>query len=197
MKKMKTRTLVFLALMAAVATILMYFEMPLPFMPPFLKLDLSSLPVVLTSFIMGPVQSLFVVLVKDLVHLISTQTGGVGELADFIMTAAFSLTAGGLYHGMKKTHRGVVMGCVTGILAITVAALAANYFLLIPFYSKIMPIEAIVAACNALNSNINDISGYYWFGVLPFNLIKGTVVCLVTVFTYKRLAKAVKMDDYL
>ncbi len=90
MKKMKTRTMVFLALMAAIASILMYFEMPLPFMPPFLKLDLSSLPVVLTSFIMGPVQSLFVVLVKDLVHLMSTQTGGVGELADFIMTAAFS-----------------------------------------------------------------------------------------------------------
>jgi len=197
MKKLSTRTMVFLALMAAASTILMYIEMPLPFMPPFLKLDLSSLPVVLTSFIVGPVQSLFVVLVKDLVHLMSTQTGGVGELADFIMTGAFSLTAGAVYHGMKKSHKGAFWGCVASIFAMTVAALAANYLLLIPFYSKIMPIDAIVAACSALNSNITDISGYYWFGVLPFNLIKGTIVCAVTVPTYKRLAKAVKLDELL
>ena len=46
----------------------------------------------------------FISLVKDLIHLLSSQTGGVGELSDFLIYTAFSLSAGFLYryHKSKK-----------------------------------------------------------------------------------------------
>ena len=39
-QSISTRKLVVLALLTAISTVLMYFEMPIPFMPPFLKLDI-------------------------------------------------------------------------------------------------------------------------------------------------------------
>ena len=72
----RTRTLTFTALMAAISTVVMFFEFTFPPFPPFLKFDLSGLPVLLTAFIMGPAQAILVALIKDLFHLLSTTTGG-------------------------------------------------------------------------------------------------------------------------
>ena len=93
----RVRTLTYMALFAAISTLLMYIEMPLPFLPPFLKLDISGAPILLAAFLFGPWQAVGITLVKDLVHLLSTQTGGVGELADFLMLASFALLCGYLY----------------------------------------------------------------------------------------------------
>lgn len=194
-KKMSVHNMVILALFAALSTVLMYLETPLPLLPPFLKLDVSALPVVLASFTIGPIQSIFVVLIKDLVHLLSTQTGGVGELADFIMVSSFALVAGFTYRGLKKTTKGAIIGCVLGTIAMMSAGVAANYLLLIPFYSKLMPIEAIVSACNAINSNVTDMSGYYLLGVLPFNFVKGVLVSLVTLPTFHKLGAVLKVEN--
>ena len=38
----KTSKITYTAIFAAIATVLMYFEFPIPFMPPFLKVDLSG-----------------------------------------------------------------------------------------------------------------------------------------------------------
>ena len=54
----RTRTLTFTALMAAISTVVMFFEFTFPPFPPFLKFDLSGLPVLLTAFIMGPAQAM-------------------------------------------------------------------------------------------------------------------------------------------
>ena len=40
------------ALMAAISTVVMFFEFTFPPFPPFLKFDLSGLPILLTAFIM-------------------------------------------------------------------------------------------------------------------------------------------------
>ena len=93
MKKMNTRKMVYIGLLAAVATVLMYLELPLTFlfMPPFLKLDISGVPTLIGTFMFGPAAGIFITLVKDLIHSLSSQTGGVGELSDFLIYAAFSL----------------------------------------------------------------------------------------------------------
>ena len=98
-KRMNTKKLVYIGLLAAVATALMYLELPLTFlfMPPFLKLDISGVPTLIGTFMFGPAAGIFISLVKDLIHLLSSQTGGVGELSDFLIYTAFSLSAGFLY----------------------------------------------------------------------------------------------------
>ena len=47
------------AMLAAIAVILMYMEIPVPFMPGFIKLDISDLPALFGSFIYGPLCGVF------------------------------------------------------------------------------------------------------------------------------------------
>ena len=187
----KTRQLTYVAMFSAISAVLMYFEFPLPFMPPFLKVDLSAIPVLLAAFMLGPVQAVAITLIKDFVHLLSTQTGGVGELADFLVLSAFAVTAHYIYLRIK-TKKGAMLACLGGSLVSVTAACFANYYLIIPFYSKIMPIEAIIAACAAVNPAINSISMYILLGVVPFNLVKCLIISVVTMLSYKKLAHLIR-----
>ena len=70
------------AMLSAVAFVLMFLDTAVPFMPSFIKLDLSELPALIASFALGPVWGVIVCLIKNLLHLTMTQTGGVGELSN-------------------------------------------------------------------------------------------------------------------
>ncbi len=188
----KVRKLVMVALLAAISTVLMWIEVPIPGLPPFLKLDISSVPVMLGSFMFGPVAGISIALVKSLVHALSTQTAGVGELADFIITSSFALTAGIIYK-FNRTKKGALIASVASIGVITVVGALANYFILLPFYAAAyMPMEAIIEMCQAINPNITDVKGYIIFGVVPFNLLKGTVVAVINYLLYKRLSGMIR-----
>ena len=79
----KTSKITYTAIFAAIATVLMYFEFPIPFMPPFLKVDLSGAVVLIGAFIFGIAPAITMIGIKDIIHLTQTQTGGSGEVADF------------------------------------------------------------------------------------------------------------------
>jgi riboflavin transporter FmnP len=192
-RKMSTRKMVYIGLLAAVATALMYLELPLTFlfMPPFLKLDISGVPTLIGTFMFGPAAGIFITLVKDLIHFLSSQTGGVGELSDFLIYATFSLAAGFIYR-FHKSKKGALIACLAGTAAVTIVGALTNLFLIIPFYSKIMPIDAIVSACNAVNPMIDSINGYILFGAMPFNLIKGLIISGLTFLVYKKLSQLMK-----
>ena len=66
---------------------------------------------------------------------------------------------------------------------------ALNYYVLLPLYSKIMPIETILNMAKAVNSTVVDIKTLVIYTVLPFNLLKGLVISLLTIPLYKRLSK--------
>lgn len=187
----KTRRVTVTAMFAALATILMFFEMPIPFMPPFLKLDPSAVPILIGGFILGPVAGMTMVFIKAFVHFFSSTTGGVGELADFIITSSFVITASIIYR-RHHTKMGAILACVGGTVALATVGVLANKFLLLPFYSTVMPLEAIFKACAAVNPLITDTNTYLIYGVLPFNLIKGIVVSLLTFPVYKRMSTHIK-----
>ena len=182
----KTRKMTLIGIFAAISTVLMFFELPLPFMPPFLKFDPSGVPILLASMLMGPSSAICVALVKDIIHLLSTQTGGVGELADFLIMATFSIVVGSIYR-KRSDRKGVLLATIAGTLTCAVAGALANYYLLIPFYSKIMPLEAIFSACAEINPAIDGLSAYIFFGAVPFNLIKGLLLTIFTFLLYRRL----------
>jgi riboflavin transporter len=182
----KTRLIVFAAMLAALSSVLMFFEFPLPLLPPFLKLDFSDIPVMIGAFVLGPLPALGITLVKDLIHATISWSGGVGELADFSMTGSMALTAGLIYRAGKSKRMPVLAGAV-GVVAIMGMGALANYYLLLPFYAKMMPIDAILSLCAKVNPVITDVKSYILFGVLPFNLIKGVLMTVVTLIVYKRL----------
>lgn len=187
----KVRRITVTAMFAAIATILMYFETPLPFMPPFLKLDPSAIPILIGSFILGPMAGMVMVFIKAFVHFFSSTTGGVGELADFIITSSFVVTAAFIYR-RYHTKKGAVLACIGGTLALATVGVLANKYLLLPFFSSVMPMEAILAACGKVNPLITDIDSYLLYGALPFNLMKGTILSLLTFPVYKRMSTHIK-----
>ena len=92
-KRDNVRYLTVTAMLSAVAYILMFLDFSVPFMPAFIKMDLSELPALIGSFAMGPLCGVVVCLIKNVLHLFITTTGGVGELSNFILGVAFVLPA--------------------------------------------------------------------------------------------------------
>ena len=103
---------------AAISTILMFIEMPIPFMPPFLKIDLSGVPILIMGFMYGPLPAIYVTIIKDAIHMLSSQTGCVGELADMIILYSFSVVSSLLYR-KNPSRKGVVISVLAGAATIT------------------------------------------------------------------------------
>ena len=176
---------------AAISTILMFIEMPIPFMPPFLKVDLSGVPILIMGFMYGPLPAIYVTIIKDAIHMLSSQTGCVGEFADMIILCSFSVVSSLLYR-KNPSRKGVVISVLAGAATITVVGSLANKFMLIPFYSKVMPLEAIIDACHAVNPMVDSMNAYILFGAAPFNLIKGLIISALTFLVYKKLSHLMK-----
>ena len=179
-------TLTRCGLLAAMAVILFYIEIPVV---AFYKLDLSTLPAILAGFAMGPIEGLAVILVKDLVHLLGTSTSGVGELADFLMSAAFVVPASLIYR-RAKSRKSALKAMVVGSVLMTVAAVLINYFILIPAYQVLMnlPLHVIIGMGAAVLPFIDSTLKLVIFITAPFNILKSVVLSFVTYLLYKRVS---------
>ncbi len=185
----KTKKLVSIALFAAIATVLMFIEFNIPMTPPFLKVDISGAVILIAVLTLGLKEAVSALLIKDLIHLLSTQTGGVGELADFIMLTAMAVALWLITRNNKDVKK-VVIGCVAATAALIAAGAITNAYMLIPFYAKVMmPVEAILDMCQKVNPNITSITSYVVWGVVPFNLVKGVILSIITVLLYKKSGK--------
>ena len=176
-------------LLAAVAFVLMYIEFPLPIAPPWLKLDISDFPALLAGFALGPVSGCVVEAIKVVLFffLKNSGTGGVGELANLLMGLAFVLPSAWIYL-KHKNFKGAIIGTLIGVAAMAVAGGALNYWLLIPAYSKFMPIEAIIAACQAINPAVDSVLGYVLVMAVPFTLLKGLLDGVLVFLVYKKIS---------
>ena len=185
------RKLTTTAVMAAIATILMYIEFPIPIMPGFIKLDFSELPALLTSFALGPWYGALVCLLKNLIHLPVTSSSGVGELANFLIGVCFVIPAGYIYQ-FRKSRKGALIGSLVGALFMAVISFPINYFIVYPFYTNFMPMEAIVGAYQAILPSIKGLSDALLIFNVPFTFVKGMIDVVITFLVYKRLSPIIK-----
>lgn len=187
---LKTRNLVRVGVLGAIAFFLMFIDLPLTFVAPgFMNLDISDVPGLIAGFAMGPVYGVMVQLIKNLLNVTSTSTGGVGELSNFIVGSTFVVVSSLIYH-RNKTLKNAFIGLFFGVLAMSALAMASNYFVVFPLYAKIMiPMETIINMGRAINPHIDSLGKMMILSVLPFNIIKGTVNALVTAMVYKRVRK--------
>lgn len=192
-KLLTTKNLVLMGMMGAVAAVLMLFEFPLAFIAPsFYGLDLSEVPVLVGAFSMGPVAGVIIEFVKILIKLVMkpTTTGFVGEFANFAVGCALVVPAAIIYH-TKKSKKSAICGMIIGTIVMAVAGVVINAVVMLPFYSKVMPLESILALGAAINPAVSNIWSFAIICVGPFNLIKGAVVSLVTSLIYKRISNLI------
>jgi riboflavin transporter FmnP len=184
------RTLTITAILAAISSVLTYLDFRLPFIPQFLWFDFSNLPALIASLAYGPFHGVAIELIKCLMHLVRTRTGGVGELATFITGISLVIPAG-LIYARRRTRRGAILGMASGVVIMTVVAVFVNAYALLPFYSKIsfIPMEELIATVTVIFPSADSLFGLVMFGLAPFNLIKGITVCLLTYILYKRFSR--------
>lgn len=200
MERSRTRTIVQVAMLGAVAGVLMNFEFPIPFLAPsFYQMDFSEIPVLIGSFAMGPLAGVLVELIKILVHLVTrgTMTAGVGDVANFLMGCAYVIPAGLLYrYHHVKTRKHAVVGMAAGTVLTTILACFANAFVLLPAYGKAfgMPVQAFVEMGTAVHSSVNSLLGFVALIIVPFNLVKYTIVSVIVFFVYKRIRVVLRGD---
>ncbi len=188
--KNNIRTMVQIGMLGAVAMILMSFEIPLWFAPPFYKIDLSELPVMIGCFAMGPAAGALIEFVKVILHMAirGTTTAGVGDLANFLIGCALIVPAGLIYKKVR-TKKGAMIGMTVGTIVMTVLGCVINAWILLPFYATAsgMPLDALIQMGTAINAGIQDIFTFVMFAVAPVNILKGELVSVLTLLLYKNI----------
>lgn len=191
----KTRKIAVSGIFGALATLLYvlpFFKFPLPFLPPFLEFNFSDIPTLIAGFTYGPLVAFLVHLIKIIIKLPMSHTACVGELADFVIGLLFVMPAT-IYYKKNKSKKGALIGLVISTLVATLGACLVNRFLLIPFYSKIYGLETVLAMARGVNSHITNIEwSLVLWGVLPFNLLKNSVVCALSFVLYKKISNVIK-----
>mgnify|MGYP000989104330 FL=1 len=179
------------AMLSAVAFILMFLDFSVPFMPAFIKMDLSELPALIGAFFMGPVCGILICLIKNVLHLFITTTGGVGELSNFLLGVAFVLPAGLIYRH-KKSRRSALIGSLFGAVIMGVFSVVSNYFLVYPVYYNFMPEEAVLGAYQVIVPSMKSILQCLVCFNMPFTIVKGLFSVVITFLVYKHISPILK-----
>ena len=178
MQNRNTKKLVGVSMLAAVAFILMFFAFPIIPGVTFLKIDFSDIPVLLGMFLYGPVAGIAVAVIRTILHYV--QTGGdagypIGDTASLIASLAYCLPIYYLMRNKAENTKNLLLANTLGTVSLTVILSVLNAYVLIPLYFAV------------LHFSVGPIQKYVFYGVVPFNLIKGIIVSTVFVALYKKL----------
>lgn len=191
-KLLKTSTLVKISILSAIGYILMFISVPLPMLfPEFLKIDISDLTALLGGISLGPMVGISISFLKNLLQFVTgmSTTGGVGEIANFLIGGSFVFTVSYIY-SKKRNLFGVIVGLISGIVIMTIVGCIANYFIILPFYSTIgFSIDAVVSMGSKINPAINDKLTFVIWIIAPFNILKSLIMSLLTLPMYKKTEK--------
>lgn len=186
-----TRTITMTGMLAAISYILAFLEFPVPLSPAFARMDLSDFPALIGAFAFGPVCGLMIELVKNGLQLFSTSTGGVGELANFLMGGSYVLAAG-FFYKRNKMKKNAVISWILASIVMGITAALTNYFILLPMFEAFMPLDQVIASFGAFIPFIRTKLDVVLFNAFPFNLLKGLVIGALTMLVYKRLTPVLK-----
>lgn len=156
---------------AAVCTLLLEF----PLLPgvTWLKYDPSGIVALLAGFFYGPATGVVVSILPYFVHF-ATSSGIYGVIMAVLATLSLVLPAS-LYYRGHHTMRGLITGLVIGGVVCLAACIVGN-IIVTPLYAG-MPVDQVIALIVP--------------ALLPFNLIKIVINCVVSALLVKPAAKAV------
>ncbi|CEN80396.1 ECF transporter S component [Paraclostridium sordellii] len=192
-KVFSTNTMTKVAILSAISYILMFIAVPIPgIFPDFLKIDISDLPAIFGGLSLGPVAGFAIVLIKNLFQaMTASTTAWIGEFANLLIGGSYVIIVSLIYR-QKRNLKGLIMGFVLGTIAMILVGCLTNYYMLLPFYGKIMPMEAIINMGNTINPNVTDLKTFVIWMIAPFNLFKAVLISLITLPLYKKMEVLLK-----
>lgn len=195
--RMNVKQMSMVGIMSAITVVLYYVaKFNLPFFPPWLDIQVSELPALITGFAYGPFAGCLVILVRFVLKLPATITAGVGELADLVLGLAV-VGISSIIYKKNKTIKGALIATGIGVAIGVVLSCFLNWLVLIPAYIYLagFPLEALVGMLSYMPIEVtkeNFMLAYVLVGALPFNLVRFILVYALTFLLYKRTHKLLK-----
>ncbi len=168
-----TRQLVIMALMAAIATLLSFVEIPILPAAPWLKYDPSFVPSMVTGFAYGAGPGVAVGLVTAILHIFMTGNFW-GGIMNILVVCAYVIPAA-LIYVRNHTWRGAAIGLIVGSVCQIIVAILAN-IVITPIYAG-MPVEAVIALIIPV--------------LIPFNVLKVVLNSIITIAVYKAISNLI------
>ena len=175
----------YMAIFTALAYVVTFLEFPIfPAVPLAnqLKFDFANLFFMIEGFILGPVEALISIVIKEAFCLIDSQTAGVGELANLIMSAAYVILPAIAYR-FRKGKWWVVLYLVLACVIQIGVSLIVNRYINFPFFGAMGFLGGIDAA---------EAFRTIWMYILAFNAIKSVGISVVVFLIYKPLSRFIK-----
>lgn len=191
-KNTDIRFLALTAVLGAIAAVLMSFEISIPFMPAFIKMDLSEIPVILAGLMMGFPYGMSAAVLKVLLKFLfaGTTTMFVGEIVNILISFLYLLPMC-LVLRRQKTDRNIVIALGGAALFCSTTAVFANYLITFPMYSRLfgMSAEDILTVFKQFNPLVKNTLGMLVFSLIPFNLIKYGTDSVLSYLVYRNAGK--------
>ena len=173
----RVRTMVSLAMLAAIAYVVMYLSKLLPQVIGFLQFDLKDTVICIGGFIFGPLAAAAVSVVVALIEMFTvSDTGPIGMVMNVLATCSFCCTASFIYK-KKHTMAGAVAGLACGTVVLAAVMVLWNW-LITPMYMTWISRDEVAAMLVPV--------------FLPFNLVKGGMNMAVTLLLYKPVVTALR-----
>ncbi len=190
-KRRRTVTVAGTAIFAAISVLLYITKVP-PFVFPifplvnFLEINFSEIPALIAGFAYGPLSGFLVLLVRFLVKLPMSSTAMVGEVADIIYSSSFVLTATIIYK-YRRTFKGALIGLGIAFIAQILVSSLANYFVIYHLYNEMFFNGKMAMILSNKYGAFTPEQFILW--VIPFNIIKNTIIGGLTLVVYKRISR--------
>ncbi len=175
MKKINIKTLVLLAMLAAVSFLLVA-SVRIPVVL-FLSYEPKDVAIAIGGFLLGPMASFLISLIVSFVEMITiSATGPIGAVMNLLSSCSFACTAAAIYK-RKRTLGGAILGLAVGSAAMIGVMLLWNY-LITPLYMT--------------GTSRSDVADMLIPVFLPFNALKAGFNAALTLLWYKPLVGALR-----
>lgn len=182
----KLLKLIILALLGTISLVLFFLNFPLPFLPPYLKIDFSEVPALIAALIFTPMAGVAVEAIKNMLYLVVSGAGDpIGVIANFLAGVMFIVPVAVLYHRYKGV-KSIISGLITGTIIMAIGMSILNYLVILPAYAWFMGWEDMSQSAKWLAVS---------FGVLPFNIIKGIIVGLLFVPLFIKMKRWIEQKQ--
>ena len=162
-----------MALMLAIATICSFFWFPILPGATFLHFEVSDIAILIAAFAFGPIPGLVVGVLSILLHdiIVGAVDGPYGMIMHVIAVVTLVLVAGFIYSKFKS-KKGALTALIVGGLCMAAIMIPAN-LIVTPLFMGV-PRDAVIVMLPTI--------------IIPFNLIKVLILCVVVFFIYKRIS---------
>ena len=183
MKNSRVQKMVVVSMFAAIGLVLQFIAVPIMPAFDFLKIDFSDIPIMISMFLFGPMAGIATAVIRSVLHLLLTgfsPANMVGDVASIFASVLFTLPMYYFFNKGSHKMRNKVIGTVSGILTLTIFMSVANYFVITPLY-------LFFFGMNTTQFLGMPMINYVLIGIVPFNLIKGSIVSVVFLVLHAKL----------